>query len=101
MVYNFERPHDALALAVPLSRYQPSPCEFPDPLPPIEYNSSDIVRKVQGKGEISFHNREFKVGKAFVPQSGIALRLTLTNDLFDVYFCSERISMINLNDATT
>jgi transposase InsO family protein len=97
MVYNFERPHEALALAVPASRYQPSPREFPDPLPSIEYNSSDIVRKVQGKGEISFHNQEFKVGKAFTGYP-VALRPTLTDGLFDVYFCTQRICTINVND---
>jgi transposase InsO family protein len=95
MVYNFERPHEALALAVPASRYQPSPREFPDPLPPIEYNNSDIVRKVQGKGEISFYGRVFKISKAFAGYP-VALRQTLTDGLFDVYFCTQRISTINL-----
>ncbi|MGH2671036.1 MAG: IS481 family transposase, partial [bacterium] len=33
-VYNLERPHEALALAVPASRYQPSPRAFPEVLPP-------------------------------------------------------------------
>jgi transposase InsO family protein len=99
MVYNFERPHEALGLATPASRYQPSPREFPDPLPPIEYNSSNIVRKVQAKGEISFHNRVFKVGRAFVGYP-VALRPTLTDGIFDVSFCTQQISTINLNEVT-
>ena len=97
MVYNFERPHESLALAVPASRYYPSPREFPNPLPPIEYNSCDIVRKVQGKGEISFHSRVFKVGRAFTGYP-VALRPTLTDGFFDVYFCTQRIYTINVND---
>ena len=97
MVYNFERPHEALA--VPASRYQPSPREFPDPLPPIEYHSSDIVRKVQGKGEISFHRRVFKVGRAFTGYP-VALRPTLTDGIFNVFFCTQQISTINLNEVT-
>lgn len=96
MVYNFERPHEALALAVPASRYYPSPREFPDPLPPIEYNTSDIVRKVQAKGEISFHNRVFRISSAFAGYP-VALRPTLTDGIFDVYFCTQRIFTINLN----
>jgi transposase InsO family protein len=36
-VYNTQRPHEALALAVPLSRYRPSPRSFPETLPPVEY----------------------------------------------------------------
>jgi transposase InsO family protein len=99
MIYNFERPHEALAMAVPASRYRPSPCEFPDPLPPIQYNSSDIVRKVQGKGEIFFHGRIFKVGKAFAGYP-VALRPTSTDGLFMVYFCTQHISTINMNVMT-
>src|SRR5271169_1001888 len=38
-IYNFERPHEALAMAVPGSRYQPSSREFPGTLAPIEYGS--------------------------------------------------------------
>jgi len=99
MVYNFERPHEALGLATPASRYQPSSREFPDPLPPIEYNSRDIVRKVQGKGEISFHGCVFKVGRAFTGYP-VALRPTLTDGLFDVYFCHQKIYTINMNEKT-
>ncbi|KPL01844.1 MAG: transposase, partial [candidate division Zixibacteria bacterium SM1_73] len=97
--YNFERPHEALGLATPASRYQPSSREFPDPLPPIEYNSRDIVRKVQGKGEISFHGCVFKVGRAFTGYP-VALRPTLTDGLFDVYFCHQKIYTINMNEKT-
>ena len=96
-VYNFERPHEALALAVPANRYQPSPREYPETLPGIEYGSTDIVRKVQGKGEISFRGKEFKLGTAFRGYH-IALRPTTTDGLYDVFFCHEHIAHINLNN---
>ena len=35
-VYNTERPHQALDLATPISRYTPSPRSFPETLPLIE-----------------------------------------------------------------
>ncbi len=95
MMYNLERPHEALAMAVPASRYHPSPREFPDTLPAIEYSSSDIVRKVQTKGEIFFHGREFKIGTAFHGHS-VALRPTTTDGLYDVLFCHEHIALVNL-----
>lgn len=95
LCYNTERPHEALGMATPVSRYQPSPREFPEALPPIEYGPEDIVRKVQGKGEISFRNRIFVIGRAFHGYP-IALRPTLTDGLFDIYFCKERITQINL-----
>jgi transposase InsO family protein len=98
--YNFERPHQSLAMAVPASRYQPSPKEFPEKLPPIEYGSDYQVRKVQGKGEISFHNREYKVGRAFVGNP-VGLRPARIDGLYEVYFCHERIATIDLNEDTS
>ena len=35
--YNLVRPHDALGLATPASRYRSSPIPFPNDLPPVEY----------------------------------------------------------------
>jgi transposase InsO family protein len=63
--YNFIRPHQALGLEVPASRYQVSLRSFPESLPPIEYDPGVMVRKVQQKGEISFKGRTLKVGQAF------------------------------------
>src|ERR1700720_1173567 len=40
--YNLVRPHDALGLATPASRYRPSPIPFPDCLPPVEYPPGQI-----------------------------------------------------------
>lgn len=46
-IYNRQRPHEALDMAVPASRYQPSPRPFTQSLPPITYGPDDQVRKVQ------------------------------------------------------
>jgi len=98
-LYNFERPHEALNMQVPANRYQPSPCEFPDPLPPIQYDTTDFVRKVQGKGEIFFHGRVFQVSRALAGYP-VALRPTSIDGIFNVFFCTQKISTINLNDMT-
>src|ERR1700736_924330 len=45
--YNLVRPHDALGLDTPVSRYRPSPLPFPETLPPVEYPPELEVRKVQ------------------------------------------------------
>ncbi len=96
-VYNFERPHEALALAVPASRYHMSTRDYPETLPSIEYGPDDIVRKVQLKGVISFRGREFKIGKAFIGYY-VALRMTVSDGIFNVFFCHEHIAQINLNN---
>jgi len=94
-IYNHERPHEALGLATPARRYTISPRPYPAVLPPIEYGPQDQVRKVQLQGEIFFKGREWPVGKAFrgLP---VGLRPTLTDGLYDVYFCHQKIRSIDL-----
>jgi hypothetical protein len=77
-VYNMQRPHEALALAVPLSRYRPSPRSFPETLPPVAYADGVEVRRADVKGCISYRNREWKVGRAFAGQP-VGLRPTATD----------------------
>ena len=93
-MYNFERPHEALGMAVPASRYQESPRSFPDILPPIEYGPGDIVRKVQDKGIVHFRGRIFTIPTAFRGYP-VALRSTLTAGFYDVYFCHKKVAEID------
>ena len=94
-LYNLERPHEALGLAVPASRYQPSPRAFPEILPPIEYGPTDIVRKVQAAGRLSYRGRTWRVSKAFRGYP-VALRPTTQDGLWRVYFCHQAISELDL-----
>lgn len=93
--YNFERPHEALEMQSPISRYQPSSRAFPDILPPILYEPSDIVRKVDATGRIYFRNRSFRVGKAF-RHNPVALRPTQADGQYDVIFCDQKVAQISL-----
>jgi transposase InsO family protein len=94
-VYNFERPHEALDLEVPASRYRDSSRPFPEILPPTVYSRGDILRKVDQKGKISFRNRLYRVGK---PLRGhrVALRPTEEDGVMDVYFGHQRLNQIDL-----
>jgi transposase InsO family protein len=94
-IYNTERPHEALAMKVPASRYQPSLRCFPEQLPEIEYGPADIVRKVRGYGHIKYHGRDLHVGSAFRGLL-VALRPTITDGIFDVFFCQHKIMQLNL-----
>ncbi len=53
-------------MQTPVSRYRPSLRSFPESLPQIEYDSNDLVRKVQNGGELWLSGKAFKVGAAFV-----------------------------------
>ena len=93
-VYNTERPHEALGLEPPASRYAPSPRPFPESLPPVLYDSGDI-RSVDCAGRISYHNRAIRVGKAFRYQP-VAVRPGEGDGRFDVYFCDQKVAQFNL-----
>jgi transposase InsO family protein len=94
-VYNHERPHEALAMATPATRYRPSPRSFPEVLPVIEYGPTDVVRKVQDKGFISYRGRSWRLPKAFRGYP-VALRPTACDGQLNVFFCNQRIGKIDL-----
>lgn len=97
LVYNLERPHEALGMAAPVSRYRESHRSFPAQLPALEYGPGDLVRKVSIIGEITFRNQSFRMGKAFRGET-VALRPTVTDGLWEVYFGQHRIARINLRE---
>jgi transposase InsO family protein len=96
-IYNHDRPHEALNMQVPASRYRISPREYPEVLAPIEYSTGD-VRKVDPNGTIRFKSRRYSVGKAFIGLP-VATRETLTDGSYDVYFCSFIVRQINLSQT--
>jgi len=95
-MYNHERPHQALDYATPSSRYRPSPRVFRLD-PPIVYDPSDIVRKVQQGGALHFQGRVHSVTKALRGYP-VAIRPTLVDGTFDVYFCTTRVGRIDLRE---
>jgi len=99
-IYNLERPHEALGMQVPVTRYQVSQRPYPETLPEIEYAPGDHVRKVQAKGEISFKGKEFRVSKALQGYP-VALRPTNVDGKYIVFFCHQRLKEMDLADANT
>lgn len=97
-IYNWERPHQALEMAVPGQRYRSSPRPFPESLPPVEYGPEDVVvRKVQADGTITFHSSIFRVGNAFrgLP---VALRPTSEDGVWDVFFMTHLIAQADFKE---
>ena len=95
-VYNQKRPHQALDMQVPATRYSSSSREYQEQQMAPEYADGDVVRKVQVKGEIYWRNREYSIGKAFHGLS-IAIRETAEDGIHDVYWSRHRIARIDLN----
>ena len=99
-IYNEKRPHEALALDTPSSRYQLSHRKYPETLAPIEsfYLTEDLIRTVKSKGEITFKNHFFYIGRAYIG-SPVALRPRGTQ-MWDVFYAWKQLGSININNTT-
>lgn len=99
-VYNHERPHEALGMAVPASRYHASARSFPEVLPAIEYAPGVEVRKVQQGGRLQYGGRGYHIPKALHGYP-IGLRCTAQDGVMDVLFCHHVILHLDLRSGLT
>lgn len=98
VVYNHERPHEALDFATPSQRYHPSERRFPVVLPAVEYEPSATVRKVNG-GVVRYQMRMIWVGKTLDGQY-VALRPSAGSEMRICYGGFE-IGRVNLDEIKT
>lgn len=95
-IYNHERPHEALGLAVPASRYRVSGRSYPEQLPAVEYDTGTEVRQVnRDTGRISFQMRQVRIGKAFRGEA-VGLQATEAAGIYRVYYCDQYLGWIDL-----
>jgi transposase InsO family protein len=93
--YNCLRPHEAINFKMPVELYTQSNREYSEQIKSYEYDQSDIIRKVQDKGFISFKNKEYRVGKAFIGEY-VAIRESQNENIYEVYYCNEKLRTITL-----
>lgn len=96
-VYNYRRPHESIGMVAPGERYEPSARSYQEMLPPIEYAPGDIVRKVQDRGRIGFRGHVYRVGRAFIGEP-VALRPSDDDGIWEVYYCAQRVTHIDLRE---
>jgi transposase InsO family protein len=94
-VYNLRRPHEALGLATPATRYAPSPRAFVEAPPPFEYGPGDAVRRVCAQGCVSVRGRPRRLGKAFAGER-VAVRPTTADGVFGVYYCHAHVTDLDV-----
>lgn len=95
-IYNHERPHEALQMATPASRYHHSPRRLPAHLPEPQYAPGDEITPVGWFGELKFRGHTYRLAKALHRQS-VAVRARHAEDgLFDVYFAHHHCLEIDL-----
>jgi transposase InsO family protein len=93
--YNCDRPHEALDLAPPASRYQVSERGYPESLPALEYDGTFEVRRPNPVGQFHFHARHCKTSEAFAGLS-VGLRRTIADGAWEVYLGRHRVGWLDL-----
>ena len=94
--YNNVRPHMALGLEVPASRYTPSSRQFPARISPWEYPDEFVVRNVKSSGYITINGQGYFLSEAFGDKQ-IAFRESSKGaHLINLYFRQFRIGQIDI-----
>jgi hypothetical protein len=88
-------------MAVPASCYQPSGRPFPEQLPPVEYDTQELVRKVDARGQIKYEKRRYFLGHAFKGEY-VALRpQQQAEGVWDIYYGQQKVATLNFNKVST
>jgi putative transposase len=82
--FNHLRPHEALAMATPAARYQPSARAYPERLPPLEYPGHFEVRRVADNGCIRWRSERVHVSLV-CKHEDVGLE-EVDNGIWNVYF---------------
>jgi hypothetical protein len=97
-IYNHERPHEAIGMQAPISRYVPSPRPYPEQLPLLDYAADVLVRRVH-TNVFWFQGFKWFIGGAFHGQD-IGLRPTTQDGSFDVLYGPFTIARLSLATQT-
>ena len=95
-IYNYERPHEALEMQVPASKYKVSRREYVGNVTEFEYEKDDVIRKVDASGKISFQNYKLFVGQAFHGKR-VAVRRTIKDQNIRIYYRRQHLHKIDLS----
>lgn len=95
-LYNHQRPHEALSLEVPATRYAISTRAYPATLPAIQYAPDDQIRQVQANGLVCFKGLRLKVSNALRKQPVAFRPLPQDDGLYELYFCHHRLLRVDL-----
>jgi hypothetical protein len=100
-VYNLDRPHEAINLLPPISRYRPSARAMPERLPTVDYDDDEIVRTVSStKAYVSFKGRLWKVPQAFRGER-LAIRPLNRDGKYGVFFAAHRVATFDSTGSQT
>jgi len=96
-IYNWDRPHQALAMDVPGKNYRPSARAYPEQLPEIVFAPDMQIRKVDDGGRVRWQGRDVRIGRAFAGLP-VGVRPCLPDGSYEIYFGSELLLKLPCED---
>ena len=86
--HNYIRPHEALGMQTPASRWQPSPRPY-NPNPPAwQYPEGVWTLKIDSHGTIDIHDQSYPIAKSLI---GERVRIVSVEERYLVYYCNTLI----------
>jgi len=95
--YNHLRPHEALAMTTPASRWTPSLRRFEGSPREWEYPAEMQISRLSSQGQLQWQGRRWEISNALRSQT---VGIQQVNDRAIVYFCRTPIRELNLSDGT-
>jgi hypothetical protein len=86
--HNHIRPHEALQMQTPASRWQPSPRSYQPNPPAWQYPEGAWTLKVDIHGTIDIRERPYRISKAL---TGERVRILPVEDRYLIYYCNTLI----------
>ena len=93
-----ERPHEALSLEVPASRYRARARSYPETLPVIEYAPDVPIRCASLQGVIKFDSRSIRLGRAFSGEP-VGVRATPTAGVYEVFYAHPTLGRFDVSQT--
>lgn len=100
LIYNHERPHEAIQMKTPATRYRPSRIAYPERLPEVVYPDGDRVLAVGWDGKVKLDGYRFRVSNALRTHRIAARAVAEQDGVYDLFFVHQRIGQIDLRNLT-
>lgn len=94
--YNEQRPHEAIDMQTPDSRYQASPRAYPLLLPEMTYPDDMLIRKVHSQGDLRWKCRQIHLSATLTGEL-VGCR-QVDEHLWDIYFAHIRLAQLDTQD---
>lgn len=97
--YNLQRPHEALGMNVPASRYQPSVRQYQVTPAAPRYDDQMLVRQVDSSAALYVKGVKLRAGKAFIGEY-VGLKQTAQDGCYEVWWYSTQVGLIDLQQRS-